>query len=1000
MTYIAPPTVRARFRKRRPPSSPPKERPYPHLGIELGYVHYGIHTYDVHDAGDNGKIYQVALRYLAGGMARQAEQLIKQVATEGFSADLASGVTSCHIGYHWALAILRGRTFDQLGPVQMQDLKDAITFGQPTPGDSWATALNVVERILYAVLKQQAASGLTSASLRQTLADYQRLHPDRRDEIRRHLDVVLDGELADRLDAAHDADHMVQRLAADRASRVPKFFEPIPAPPKPVALTAPSLNPWQRWAAIIGSALAMIGLIAAMLDGAFSNVLLAALAALLLPISGFLNWSFARRVLAAYGRLSDRNRDYFYSSQFIAHRQISRYEFPPMVPQNDEQIKANPRHWLYRRMVRSYLTFLFRQAGAKSPDEPLRWSSETAGRSESMEREMLYLYESATNEPGSGDYLLRWHVDEVAEKFRARTLFSYQKQLSPRRLPLLGFSLGALFAVTSVVMALVLALTSYLIVGLGALVFLGAGLWLLWWSRIDVYLVGQERLPDDEDDRDSRLADEQKRYGAEVAYLADRPSDAEMARWLDYDLIQLKKVAMQQHGLANRDLLAHIAITEAGYMRRRARVVHGPWRYSVYTITQFLLTDEGVRVIVSDLDFATGRVTDEQRTDFTYSAVSAAKAAQITHRYDGARRVIVGDNEVVPAQAARPVRSNGFQVSISTGPPISVVLERFTDDYFNRAVEDLNQLKDNALDSSGVAAALRILEPVAAEGRQWLPQERLRRSRRLMSRANFMPFPFRQPPRSPPFGAAPPPGSPPSPPPGSPSGSRPSVAAPPPGPPPSPPPGSPSGFPPPGSPPGSAPSGAVSPPGSPPSGSAPSGSAPPSGGPAEGPDTDDADAGSAPPDSGTGAVRLGAAPAAGSIDSGETTEALATAGEPGDATAGSHAASGDEAADAVSDAEPSESAGTVSGAGAPAEAEPQAASSAGAEPETAGTAESAAAAEHEAPADPAGQASGEPDAPSASENPLQVLIKLSRFWRKPSGPTKQDDQTSGDPPSQ
>jgi hypothetical protein len=466
------------------------------------------------------------------------------------------------------------------------------------------------------------------------------------------------------------------------------------------------------------------------------------------PISGFLIWQYARRVLAAFGRLSDRNRDYFYSSQFIANRQISRYEFPPMVPQNDDQIRANPRHWLYRRMLRSYLTFRFRLAGARSPDEPLRWSSETAGRSESLEREMLYLYEPANNEPGSSDYLLRLHVDEVANKFRARTLFSYQKQLSPGRLPLSGFTVGALFAAAGVSIAIALALASYLPVGIGALVLLGVGGWLVWWSRIDVYLVGQERLPDDEDDRDTRLAAELRQYDAEVAFLADRPSDAEMARWLDYDLIQLKKRAMQQHGLANRDLFAHAAIAEAGYLRRRARVVHGPWRYSLYTITLFLLTDEGIRLIASDIDFATGRVTNEQRTDFSYSAVSAAKAAQITHRYDGARRIIVDDNEAAPAQG-RPVRSNGMQVLISTGWPITVVLERFTDGYFNRAVEDLNQLKDNALDSSGLAAALRILEPVGAEGRQWLALDRLRRSRRLTSRSpqgpGAGPFPFSQP---------------------------------------------------------------------------------------------------------------------------------------------------------------------------------------------------------------------------------------------------------------
>jgi hypothetical protein len=382
-------------------------------------------------------------------------------------------------------------------------------------------------------------------------------------------------------------------------------------------------------------------------------------------------------------------------------------------------------------------------------------------------------------------------------------------------------------------------------------------------------------------------------------------------------VIQLKKLAMQQHGLANSDLLAHVAITEAGYMRKRARVVHGPWSYSLYTITLFLLTDEGVRVIASDLDFEKGQVTDERRTDFSYSAISAAKAAQMTLYYDGARRIVVGENDVVPPQAARPVRSNGFQMSISTGPPISLVLERFTDDYFNRTVEDLNQLKDDALDCSGVAAAMRILEPVAAEGRQWLTQERQRRARRLMSRAPFMPFPFSQPLRLIASSPATEPAD------GRLSGWRRLIP---------------------------------------------------------GELTEGSD-----PDSAGQEVTW--------LDTDTSGDAAEPPGDPADP-----------AADESDDGSPDEAGG--SGTGWPGAAEPSAADPEPADPEAAerpyGVWPSVVRPDvtDESPADPAEPDGQQPDGAAGSQNPLQLLMKLSRLRRKPKGKTREDKPAEDPPPSQ
>ena len=63
---------------------------------------------------------------------------------------------------------------------------------------------------------------------------------------------------------------------------------------------------------------------------------------------------------------------------------------------------------------------------------------------------------------------------------------------------------------------------------------------------------------------------------------------------------------------------------------------------------------------------------------------------------------------------------------------IDVVVENFDEGFLDRLRENKETLLDLALDTSGVRGALRVLEPVAAEGSDWFQEERRRRDRRLL----------------------------------------------------------------------------------------------------------------------------------------------------------------------------------------------------------------------------------------------------------------------------
>jgi hypothetical protein len=66
------------------------------------------------------------------------------------------------------------------------------------------------------------------------------------------------------------------------------------------------------------------------------------------------------------------------------------------------------------------------------------------------------------------------------------------------------------------------------------------------------------------------------------------------------------------------------------------------------------------------------------------------------------------------------------------GKHIDVVVENYDHGFLDRLHENADSLFELALDSSGVRDAWRVLDSVAAEGREWLREERRRRNRRLL----------------------------------------------------------------------------------------------------------------------------------------------------------------------------------------------------------------------------------------------------------------------------
>jgi hypothetical protein len=150
-----------------------------------------------------------------------------------------------------------------------------------------------------------------------------------------------------------------------------------------------------------------------------------------------------------------------------------------------------------------------------------------------------------------------------------------------------------------------------------------------------------------------------------------------------------------------------------------------------YIITIFLLTDSGVRQLSTTLVFASAAELNEQRQSFRYDAIAMAKVAEAGRTVHDQRRYYQFGRPDMADPSSKVIYSQVLRIMLMSGDgdAINVLIENFDDDFADYREQDERQLYEMAIDSSGIAAALRVLEAVAADGKQWIERDRERRHR-------------------------------------------------------------------------------------------------------------------------------------------------------------------------------------------------------------------------------------------------------------------------------
>jgi hypothetical protein len=629
-----------------------------HVGIVATEVHNST-VYQVAPGASPAEKYAVGLQYLDDGIPNRARELIEEARGHGLSRG--------DVQFHWVLAMLSKRSYRDLTTEERHQLAGLPTICAALPDDPWTRALNT----LCELLDSLAARDRNPQPAIKALTE---LDPPQREQILRHLDLVLTGGLRDSFwaDARRNAD--ATQLSNGRADRVWAYFHPQPARPR-VRPPAPSTtSPRDRTRATIGSLAFLLAIVylgrTVALDGHVLPILayLAAAGAAVVAVRSGHEWRYRSARITAKDRLY-RSRP--------GHSAATGEGFA-------------------RRVDHAFAHYF---AGyAPRDDTRQACLAATSGFQTALRNEIVEIYRESRIPIGRVRWLIRHETSNLIRQWRNHGLFLYRTRYRVEPMTKIRCVVATIVLTTTTGHTISAATSAGLIpnasatvVAIAGAVAGGAG-----WSRI---VSERRRLREEQLERNEVLASREAAYTRWKHKLdATRPTETEMELWLNADKIKVLDKALKHYRLAWRDILTHAFLQTPAKSCKRARVNGAPWRYSRYDIRLFLITHEGVRELSTEIDFENACLRGEERNNFRFDAVSSVHVAT--------------NSEL----------SYSMELVLMNGDPQNIDI---TDHESGEAApgESPLALTKMSLEAAGFTNTLHILEGIAAEGKNWIKRD-------------------------------------------------------------------------------------------------------------------------------------------------------------------------------------------------------------------------------------------------------------------------------------
>ncbi|MDQ3788002.1 MAG: hypothetical protein M3422_12260 [Actinomycetota bacterium] len=624
------------------------------VGIQAEQVHNSTINIGNSDSSPEEK-YKLGVSFLRDGVPARARDLIREA--------IAHEYENAEVRFYWAMAMLSKRAYRDLSVPERDQLGRIPDFLSRYPDDEWKRGLAAVNELL---------EGLHKGDPGPAMGSIQRLHVDQREEIVRHLDLVLTGSAKDILwiEARQKAE--AARLSGDRIHRAWAYFEPKPAEPRAYR-PAPASSRWSDWGlGIVWSALLALSAVflwSAALDSGQPTVIAACVVVVVSGAIAFrstLEWHFRSNRLRALDRRH-------------GHRPIGKPErgFPAKV---DEAMKYN-----FGKYV---------PVGC----ERKAWLTRTAGIRAALREEIVDLYgQDEDIKVGNVRWLIRYLARDVCRRYEAKTLRAYREEWRTRPSTKLTSALSLPVFVVSLVTVTVVGVRAHTVLGtiVVFVLLVGTRVAAESWTRI---VCEQWRFKDDQRLYDEELAARRKEHDEWADEIASRlPNETEMETWFNCDKTIMLDRALRHYKLAWQDVIAHAFLQTPAQRYKRARTEGYPWRYSRYDMRLFLITHDGVREYQSEFDFERVFIDQSERNNFRFDAVSSVGVV-ITSTWTYTLKLTLTNGPSNNIRIMDPTREQ----------------DTATD---REAFSELN------LDAAGFRPTLHILEGIAAEGKGWIERD-------------------------------------------------------------------------------------------------------------------------------------------------------------------------------------------------------------------------------------------------------------------------------------
>ena len=395
--------------------------------------------------------YQLGVSFLRMGESDKARDLITEAIEEGYD--------SPQVRFHWVLAILSGRVLDQITDDDMSALADAISLCRDD--SDWARGIRLVTRLLTFTMTvgDGQSSGNTQRShddLDSLVIQLEALPEYHNIAIRRHMELLLDGAIHDRLHVKERQEVEKARNANARKGRLWKFFEPKPQPPRHYVPAKPLWGPATYVGIVVASASSLLGVawLATLLSGWQSM-----LAAAVTGVGAILAARYGTRWIRATDcrRLLDRR---------YAPRSPYAYISPDGYVASARTTAgfAAEVSALFEEYTREY-----------APIDSTHWRWATSAARQWFRNEIVRVYRETRVQASEIKWLVRHRIEQLRRHYVEGTLWEYRQRFRVPQTTMFATFAGTAIGIAGGLTLVVLAITSAPFSGIIATLLIVAG---------------------------------------------------------------------------------------------------------------------------------------------------------------------------------------------------------------------------------------------------------------------------------------------------------------------------------------------------------------------------------------------------------------------------------------------------------------------------------------------------------------------------------------------